>query len=133
MSLIQRDHRKNLPINRKLKLQQPSFHRRNATLRPRRLLKSSRVLERCNSAPLVGNSFYNGNGNGNDNNSRNEDHRSLASRSELGIFRRQTCVDIFCPGENSLLQSPTKFEVTIFYMFYSVLSGSDSFMLFDWG
>ncbi|WOG81665.1 hypothetical protein DCAR_0100816 [Daucus carota subsp. sativus] len=108
MSLTQRDHRKNLPINRKLKLQQPSFHRRNATLRPRRLLKSSQVLTRCNSAPLLGNGFYNGNGN--DNNSRNEDHRSLASRSELGIFRRQTCVDIFCPGENSLLQSPTKFE-----------------------
>ncbi|KAL8101251.1 uncharacterized protein At4g22758 [Apium graveolens] len=101
-----RDHRKKLPANRKPKLPQPSSsssYRSTTTLRPRRILKSSHVLKRCNSDPLLGNSLFN-------DNPRTEDHRSLASTSELVIFRGQTCADIFCPGENSLVQSPPKFE-----------------------
>lgn len=103
-----RDHRNKLPANRKSKLPQPSSsYRSTTTLRPRRLLKSSHVLKRCNSDPLLGNSLCN-------DNPRNEDHRSLASTSELVNFRRQTCADIFCPLDNLLIQSPPRFEVTFF-------------------
>ncbi|KAK1384853.1 PPR containing protein [Heracleum sosnowskyi] len=101
-----RDHRKKLPVDRKSKPRQPSIsssHRSTTTLRPRRLLKSSHVLKRCNSDPLLGNGFYN-------NHFRYEDHRSLTSTSELVMFRRQTCADLFCPLDNLLLQSPPKFE-----------------------
>lgn len=97
-----RDHRKKIPVNRRLRLRQPSSspssHRRSTTLRPIRLSKASQVLKRCNSDPTLG-----------DNYCRYEDHRSLTS--ELVIFRRQTCADIFSPLDNLLLQSsPPKFE-----------------------